>query len=114
MAVASTVVAGLSVIDTDVVIPVRVHLALVAVAEGSPVQDRLTGTWKLIHAGASLQGGRATVLVFAVAIVVTVAGLSVGSDLGLAELGWLSSVEKSALVEGLNNSVIALATGEFG
>ena len=88
MAVASAVVAGLSVIDTDVVIPVRVHLALVAVAEGGPVQDGLTGAWKLIHAGASLQGRRATVPVFAVAIVVPVAGLGVGSDCSLAKLGW--------------------------
>ena len=89
--IASAVCAGMTVIDTNVVVPVSVHEALVAVAEGGPIKDGLAGTRRLIHTGASLQGGRATVVVVTVAIVIPVASLSVGFNFGLAELGWYCS-----------------------
>ena len=89
--IASAVGASVLVIDADVVVPVSVHEALVAVAERGSVKDGLAGTGRLIHAGTSLQGGRATVVIVAVAIVIPVAGLSVGFNFCLAELGWYCS-----------------------
>ena len=90
MAVASAVAAGFLIIDADVMIPVGMHEALVAVAEGSPFEDGLAGTGRLIDTGASLQGGRASVTILTVAVVpavvIPVAGLSVGCHFGLAEL----------------------------
>ena len=91
MAVASAVAAGLLVVDADVVIPVGVHEALVAVAEGGPFEDGLAGTGGLIDTGASLQGGRAVVLIVAVAVVPAVVvpvALGVGFHFGLAKHGW--------------------------
>ena len=92
MVVASAVAAGLLVVDADVVIPVGVHVALVAVAEWGPFEDGLAGTGRLIDTGASLQGGRASVAILAVAVVpavvVPVAGLGVGFHFGLAKHGW--------------------------
>ena len=97
MAVASAVFAGLLIIDADVVVPVGVHESLVAVAKRGSFQDGLASTGRLIDTWASLEGGRAIVLVVAVAIVpafvmpVAVAVrvvLGIDSHFGLAKLGW--------------------------
>ena len=94
MAVASAVFAGLLIIDADVVVPVGVHESLVAVAKRGSLQDGLASTGRLIDTWASLEGGRAIVLVVAVAIVpafvmpVAVAVRVGYSHFGLAKLGW--------------------------
>ena len=98
MAVASAVGASLLVIDADVVVPVGVHESLVAVAKRGSLQDGLASTRGLIDTWASLEGGRAIVLVVAVAIVpafvmpvaavIGVVVLGFDSHFGLAKLGW--------------------------
>ena len=96
MAIASAVFAGLLIIDADVVVPVGVHESVVAVAKRGSLQDGLASTGRLIDTWASLEGGRAIVLVVAVAIVpafvMPVAAfrvvLGIDSHFGLAKLGW--------------------------
>ena len=82
--------AGL-VIDADVVVPVSVHEAVVAVAERSGADSIFAGAGWLQHAWASLKGGRAPVVVV-IAAVATVFVLPfalsfcLGFSLGLGEL----------------------------
>ena len=67
--VLSAVLAG-AVIDADVVVPVGVHEAVVAVAEGASAEGLLGGAWHLDDARALVQHRRAVVVTVVVAAVI--------------------------------------------
>ena len=79
------------VIDADVVVPVGVHPAVVAVAERTSTEGLLARAWHLHDTGALVQDGRAVVLVVVVAAVVAlVRGRDpvLGLGLNLSELAF--------------------------
>ena len=58
------------VVDTDRVVPVGVHESVVAVAERTGAESLLAWAWRLKHAGTTLKGRRAVVVIVGTATAV--------------------------------------------